>query len=50
MKTHKMSAWLMALWLAAVGGSFAADPTCYQKQATWEETIRVSREALMAKP
>jgi hypothetical protein len=44
-----MSVWLMALWLAASSGGFAADPACYQKQATWEETIRVSREALAAK-
>lgn len=29
--------------------SFAADPAYYQKQATWEETIRVSRESLAAK-
>ena len=27
---------------------FAADPAFYQKQATWQETLRVSREALMA--
>jgi formylglycine-generating enzyme required for sulfatase activity len=26
----------------------AADPAFYQKQATWQETVRVSREALMA--
>ncbi|MCX7824543.1 MAG: SUMF1/EgtB/PvdO family nonheme iron enzyme [Verrucomicrobiae bacterium] len=36
-------------WLALPLASFAADPPYYQKQATWEETIRVSREALAAK-
>jgi formylglycine-generating enzyme required for sulfatase activity len=39
----------LVLWLVLPLASFAADPSCYQKQATWEETIRVSREALAAK-
>jgi hypothetical protein len=40
---------LTALLLAAPLTGFAADPAYYRKQATWEETIRVSRESLAAK-
>jgi formylglycine-generating enzyme required for sulfatase activity len=41
----------LALWLLLLLPltCFAADPAYYQKQATWEETLRVSREALAAK-
>ncbi|MBM3890536.1 MAG: hypothetical protein FJ388_15600, partial [Verrucomicrobia bacterium] len=39
----------LVLGLALPFAGFAADPSCYQRQATWEETVRVSREALAAK-
>ena len=45
----KSQTFSMVLWLVLPLVGFAADPACYQKQATWEETIRISREALAAK-
>ena len=54
MKTRQANAGFPGYGLIFILGiglsaGFAADPPCYQKQATWEETLRVSREALAAK-
>ena len=40
--------YIIAGCLLVAGNLFAADPAFYKKQATWQETLRVSREALAA--
>ena len=39
---------MMLMILGRVSLAGAADPAYYQKRGTWEETLRVSREALVA--
>ena len=49
MKTERFAFGLMILTvLSTVPLATAADPAYYQKRDTWEETLRVSREALVA--
>ena len=49
MRTERFAFGLVLLMiLAAVSLASAADPPYYQKRGAWEETLRVSREALVA--
>ena len=49
MRTERFTFGLVMLMiLAVVSLASAADPPYYQKRGTWEETLRVSREALVA--
>ena len=48
MRTERFAFGLMMLMVLGTVPLAAADPAYYQKRGMWEETLRVSREALVA--